>query len=61
VPLIGLAVLPLQLVAWLVRGLLFEYLGLTALAAYVGLYVEYASRRTTLDRRRVARVLERPA
>ena len=62
VPLIGLAVLPLQLVAWLVRGLLFEYLGLTALAAYVGLYVEHASRRHgAIERRPVARVLERPA
>lgn len=62
VPLIGLAVLPLQLVAWLVRGLLFEYLGLTALTAYVGLYVEHASRRPgAIERRPVARVLERPA
>ena len=30
VPLLGFAVFPLQAVAWLVRGLVFQYLGLTA-------------------------------
>ena len=39
VPLVGLAVIPLQLAALLIRGLVFEYLGLTALGAYVTLYV----------------------
>jgi hypothetical protein len=34
VPVVGLAMLPLQLLAWLCRGLLFEYLGLSALGAY---------------------------
>lgn len=38
VPLVGLAVLPLQAAAWLVRGLVFQYLGLTALGAYLTLY-----------------------
>jgi hypothetical protein len=38
VPLAGLAVFPLQLAALVVRGLVFEYLGLTALGAYVTLY-----------------------
>ncbi len=38
VPLIGLAVLPLQAAAWLVRGLVFQYLGLTALGAYLTLF-----------------------
>ena len=38
VPVVGLAVLPLQVVAWLVRGVVFQYLGLTALCAYVRLY-----------------------
>jgi hypothetical protein len=38
VPLAGLAVLPLQLAAWLVRGLVFEYLALTALGAYLTHY-----------------------
>jgi hypothetical protein len=45
VPLVGLAVLPLQLVALLLRGLVFEYLGLTALGAYLTLYHGYRSRR----------------
>jgi hypothetical protein len=39
VPLVGLAVFPLQAGAWLVRGLVFQYLGLTALAAYLSLYM----------------------
>ncbi len=37
-PLAGLAVLPLQITAWLLRSLAFQYLGLTALEAYVHLY-----------------------
>jgi hypothetical protein len=38
VPILGLAVLPLQAAAWLVRGIVFQYLGLTALGAYLTLY-----------------------
>lgn len=38
VPLVGLAVFPLQIVALLLRGIVFEYLGLTALGAYLALY-----------------------
>jgi hypothetical protein len=38
VPLVGLAVLPLQLLAWLLRGLVFQYLGLTSAGAYLFLY-----------------------
>jgi hypothetical protein len=34
VPIVGLAVLPLQLLAWLTRGLLFQFIGLAALGAY---------------------------
>ena len=30
--------LPLQVGAWLLRGMVFQYLGLTALCAYVRLY-----------------------
>ncbi len=45
VPLVGLAVFPLQLAALLVRGLVFEYLGLTALGAYLTLYQGYVARR----------------
>jgi hypothetical protein len=38
VPFVGLAVLPLQLLAWLLRGLIFQYLGLTSAGAYLFLY-----------------------
>jgi hypothetical protein len=41
VPLVGLAVFPLQIAALLIRGLVFEYIGLTALGAYVTLYRQY--------------------
>ena len=44
VPLIGLAVVPLQLVALVLRGLLFEYLGLTALGTYLTLYTRSGAR-----------------
>jgi hypothetical protein len=43
VPLVGLAVFPLQLAALLLRGLVFEYIGLTAMGAYVSLYRRYAA------------------
>jgi len=39
VPLAGITVLPLQVAAWVLRGLLFQYLGLTALSAYLAQYV----------------------
>ena len=45
VPLIGLAVLPLQLAALVVRGVVFEFLGLTALCAYLTLYQKHAAAR----------------
>jgi hypothetical protein len=38
VPLIGLAVIPLQIVALAVRGFAFAYIGLTAASAYLTLY-----------------------
>src|SRR2546430_14721165 len=44
VPLVGLAVFPLQIAALLLRGLVFEYLGLTALGAYVTLYQRHVAR-----------------
>jgi hypothetical protein len=47
VPLVGLAVFPLQLLALLLRGLVFEYLGLTALGAYLTLYQGHAARRSS--------------
>jgi hypothetical protein len=39
VPLVGLAVFPLQILAFILRGLVFEYLALTALGAYLTLYI----------------------
>lgn len=44
VPLVGLAIVPLQLLALGLRGLLFEYLGLTALGAYLRLYTGSSAR-----------------
>ncbi len=38
VPVAGVIVLPLQLLAWLLRNLVFQYVGLTALSAYLTLY-----------------------
>jgi hypothetical protein len=41
VPLVGLAVLPLQVAAWLLRGFVFQYLALAALGAYLTQYRHY--------------------
>jgi hypothetical protein len=41
VPFIGLAMVPLQLGAWVLRGIVFEYLALTALGAYLTQYRYY--------------------
>jgi hypothetical protein len=49
VPFVGLAALPLQVLAWLLRGLVFQYLGLTTVCAYLKLYGAFADR--TRDRR----------
>ena len=38
VPFFGLAALLLQLLAWLLRGLVFQYLGLASVGAYLKLY-----------------------
>jgi hypothetical protein len=38
VPFVGLAALPLQVFAWLVRGVVFQYVGLTGVATYVRLH-----------------------
>lgn len=35
VPFVGLAALPLQVFAWLVRGVVFQFLGLTGVATYL--------------------------
>ena len=57
VPLIGIAVVPLQLAALVVRGFVFEYLGMTALGAYLTLYAGHARRRGA----RLAVATESPA
>ena len=44
VPFLGLAVVPLQLAAWLVRGVVFQYLGLAAVGAYLKLYRGFTAR-----------------
>lgn len=38
VPFVGLAALPLQLLAWVLRGLVFQFVGLAALIAYLRVY-----------------------
>ncbi len=38
VPFVGLAALPLQIIAWLVRGLVFQYISLAGAAAYLRLH-----------------------
>lgn len=39
VPFVGLAALPLQIIAWLVRGVVFQFVGLTGAATYLRLHV----------------------
>jgi hypothetical protein len=51
VPLVGLAVFPVQIVALLVRGLVFEYITLTALAAYTSLYHQHVAQLGAVSRR----------
>jgi hypothetical protein len=46
VPFVGLAVLPLQLLAWVFRGVFFQFLGLTSVGAYLRLYRDHAARRS---------------
>jgi hypothetical protein len=42
IPFVGLAVLPLQLVAWLFRDIVFQYMGVSSIGAYLKLYREYS-------------------
>jgi hypothetical protein len=46
VPFASVIVLPLQLIAWLLRGLIFEYIGLMALGAYLTRYRQYRTHAT---------------
>jgi hypothetical protein len=42
IPFVGLAVLPLQLLAWLFRDIVFQYMGVSSIGAYLKLYREYS-------------------
>jgi hypothetical protein len=54
IPILGLAVLPLQVAAWLMRGFVFQYLALGALGAYLTHYRHYTARqRVSADAPRV--------
>lgn len=60
IPFVGLTVLPLQILTWLLRGLVFQYLGLTAFTSYLSIY--QARRRDTLAGATSGpRAIERPA
>jgi hypothetical protein len=61
VPFVGLAVLPLQILAWLLRGVVFQYLGLTAIGAYLQLYRGYSAQRVDEDELRRIPLEHRPA
>lgn len=45
IPVAGLAVFPLQFAALLLRALVYQYLGLSALGAYLTLYCDHLARR----------------
>ena len=49
VPFVGLAVLPLQLLAWVFRGIVFQFLGLASIGAYLRLYREFSDSLTHDD------------
>lgn len=42
-PFLGLAVLPLQIIAWLMREVVFQYIGLASVASYVKLYRTFSA------------------
>jgi hypothetical protein len=42
-PFLGLAVLPLQLLAWMLREIVFQYIGLSSVVAYLKLYRDFSS------------------
>lgn len=59
VPFVGLAALPLQLLAWLVRGIVFQFVGLTGLVTYLRLYRTAEVEATALETQ-TARIQEMP-
>jgi hypothetical protein len=48
VPFVGIAIVPLQLAAWFVRGIVFEFLALSALGAYLMQYRYYLHSHATI-------------
>jgi len=52
-PFLGLAVLPLQLLAWILREIVFQYIGLSSVGAYLKLYRDFSAR---AEQARVPRV-----
>jgi hypothetical protein len=48
VPFVGLAALPLQVFAWMVRGVVFQFVGLTGVATYLRLHVALQSARVAV-------------
>ncbi len=59
VPFVGLAALPLQLLAWLVRGVVFQFVGLTGLVTYLRLFRTVEVEAPALDAQ-AARMQEMP-
>lgn len=49
VPFVGLAALPLQLCAWLVRGVVFQFVGLTGVATYLRMHRTLRARITEAE------------
>lgn len=49
VPFVGLAALPLQVFAWLVRGVIFQFVGLTGVATYLRLHFALQSERVEVQ------------
>jgi hypothetical protein len=60
-PLFGVAVLPLQILAWLMRGIVFQYLGLTAIGAYLQLYRAHTANMAGHNELRRVSLEHRPA
>ena len=48
VPFVGLAIVPMQVAAWLLRGVVFEFIGLSALGAYLTQYRYYLHSHATI-------------
>jgi hypothetical protein len=46
-PFLGLAVLPLQLLAWALRALVYQYIGLSSIGAYLAVYRDQATMTAT--------------